>query len=79
MDKAHDSLMSINPGTGFGTKLNTTTSSMAGENYYFGGNKFHSSKAVWDPHNSLIRDQSIMHTSNLRIDTADHASNHMDS
>ena len=41
-----------------------------GYNYY-GGNKFHSSRANWDPHNSIHRENSVLCSPNMRLDSAE--------
>lgn len=66
--KMNDSLMSIGFQTA-GNKFATTTSSFAGG--FYGGNKFHSSKANWNPHNSIIRDSSLIRSSKMRLESAD--------
>ena len=54
--RVHDSLMSV--GYQSGANFASNTQSQFGD--YFGGNKFHSSKANWNPHNSIVRDNSLM-------------------
>jgi len=38
---------------------------------YFGGNRFHSKEANWDPYNSLNRDNSNLCSPTQKIDTAE--------
>ena len=63
--KFHDSFMSL----GYQSGANFASNTQSQFDDYFGGNKFHSSKANWHPHNSIVKDTngSLMRASKKRI------------
>ena len=63
--KINDSLMSI------GNKKSHVIAPSSTISGFYGGNKFHSSKANWDPHNSIVRESSLISSPTLRVDSQD--------